>query len=93
MNEDLTAGEKNVGVARLVGAWCGGVWPGWPRRGMFDPREGDHTPMWHGSGPMIRTPIDGLFEDPRKKTGVARLVLEMDDGVGACFLTLPDACV
>ena len=42
---------------------------------------------------MIRTPIDGLFEDLRKKMGVALLVVEMDDGVGPCFLTLPDACV
>ena len=38
---------------------------------------------------MIRAPIDGLFEDPRKKLGVALLVLEMDDGVGACLWTCP----
>ena len=39
---------------------------------------------------MIRAPIDALFEDLRKKLGVARLVVEMDDGVGACFFESKD---
>ena len=59
---------------------------------MFEQREGDLLLLRNAPGPMIRAPIDALFENPRKKLGVARLVLEMDDGVGACFWTVLDPC-
>ena len=93
VDEDLTAGEKKVGVDRFVGAWCGGVWLGWPRRGMFEQRGGDLLLLRNAPGPVIRMSLNGLFEDPRKKMGVDRFVLVVDDGVGACIWTVLETCV